>query len=235
VLLCSCDRVGRSRWYCVGIAWHDLKDTRVKMFGAIILAAGCSSRLGQPKLLLPLDRKSVIRTTVEQVLEAGGHEWKEIIVVLGHEAAAVRRELAGLEIRCIFNPRFALGMSTSLKAGVAAVNPEVEGAMIFLGDQPLVSTEVVRRMLSVFRESQRSIVVPAYRGVRGNPVLFSSSLFSELATVEGDKGGREVVMRNPERVATVTFPPNLAPRDVDTWEDYEILRRLVESNEVAGN
>jgi molybdenum cofactor cytidylyltransferase len=126
-------------------------------------------------------------------------------------------------------------MSTSLKAGVAAVNPEIEGAMIFLGDQPLVSTEVVRRLLTVFRESQRSIVVPAYGGVRGNPVLFSSALFSELTTVEGDKGGREVVMRDPERVATVRFPPNLAPRDVDTWEDYEILRRLVESNEVAGN
>jgi molybdenum cofactor cytidylyltransferase len=107
--------------------------------------------------------------------------------------------------------------------------------MIFLGDQPLVSTEVVRRLLTVFRESRPSIVVPSYGGVRGNPVLFSRSLFSELTTVEGDKGGREVVMRDPERVATVAFPQNLAPRDVDTWEDYETLRRLVESKEVAGN
>jgi molybdenum cofactor cytidylyltransferase len=205
------------------------------MFGAIILAAGCSSRLGQPKLLLPLDGKSLIRSTVEQVLEAGIHEWKEVIVVLGHEAAAVQQHLAGLEVRCVFNLGFALGMSTSLKVGVEAVNPEVEGAMIFLGDQPLVSAEVVRRLLTVFRESQRSIVVPVYGGVRGNPVLFSSSLFSELTTVQGDKGGREVVMRDPERVAAVTFPLNLAPRDVDTWEDYEALRRVVESKEDAGN
>jgi molybdenum cofactor cytidylyltransferase len=214
---------------------HDLEGTRINVFGAIILAAGCSSRLGQPKLLLPLDGKSLIRSTVEQVSEAGGHEWKEIIVVLGHEAAAVQRDLAGLEVRCVFNPQFAFGMSTSLKAGVTAVSPEVDGVMIFLGDQPLVSTEVVRRLLTVFRESRPSIVVPSYGGVRGNPVLFSRSLFSELTTVEGDKGGREVVMRDPERVATVAFPQNLAPRDVDTWEDYETLRRLVESKEVAGN
>jgi molybdenum cofactor cytidylyltransferase len=203
------------------------------MFDAIILAAGCSSRLGQPKLLLPLDGKSLIRATVEQVLEAGRRDWKEVIVVLGHEAAAVQREVAALEVRCVFNPRFALGMSTSMKAGVETLNSEVEGAMIFLGDQPLVSTEVVQRLLSVFRESQRPIVVPVYGGVRGNPVLFSSSLFPELTTVQGDKGGRDVVMRDPERVAAVAFLPNLAPRDVDTWEDYEILRRLVESKKVV--
>lgn len=205
------------------------------MFGAIILAAGRSSRLGQPKLLLPLDQRSLIRSTAEHVLEAGMHEWKEVIVVLGHEAAAVQRELAGLEVRCVFNPRFALGMSTSLKAGIESLSLEVEGAMIFLGDQPLVQPEVVRRMIAVFRESQGSLVAPVYGGVRGNPILFSSSLFSELMTVEGDKGGREVVTRDPQRVATVTFPPDLAPRDVDTWEDYKALRGLVDSKEIAGH
>lgn len=205
------------------------------MVAAIILAAGLSSRLGKPKLLLPLNGRSLIRRTVEQVMAAGGGEWEEIIVVVGHEAARVRQELEGLPIRTIVNPRFARGMSASLRAGLQAISPQAEGAMIFLGDQPLVATEVVRRMLTVFRGGQRPIVVPVYDGVRGNPVLFSSSLFSELMTVEGDKGGREVVMRNPERVATVGFPSDLAPRDVDTWEDYEALRGIVESKEAAGN
>lgn len=205
------------------------------MVAAIVLAAGLSSRVGKPKLLLPLNGRSLIRRTVERVITAGGGEWKEVVVVLGHEAERIQQELEGLPIRIILNPRFAMGMSASLIAGLQAISPQAEGAMIFLGDQPLVSTEVVRRLLSVFRESQRSIVVPVYGGVRGNPVLFSSSLFSELTTVQGDKGGREVVMRDPERVAAMAFPSDLAPRDVDTWEDYEALRRLVESKEVAGN
>ena len=203
------------------------------MVAAIILAAGLSSRLGKPKLLLPFNGRSLIRCTVEQVITAGGGEWKEVVVVLGHEAVRVQQELEGLPIRSIVNPQFAMGMSASLIAGLQAISPQAEGAMIFLGDQPLVSPEVVRRMLTVFRGGQRPIVVPVYDGVRGNPVLFSSSLFSELMTVEGDKGGREVVMRDPERVATVAFPSDLAPRDVDTWEDYEALRAMVESGKVT--
>jgi molybdenum cofactor cytidylyltransferase len=203
------------------------------MVAAIILAAGLSSRLGKPKLLLPLNGRSLIRRTVEQVIAGGGGVWEEIIVVVGHEAARVQEELEGLPIRTVFNPQFALGMSASLIAGLQAISPQAEGAMIFLGDQPLVSKEVVRRMLAVFRGSRRPIVVPVYDGVRGNPVLFSSSLFSELMTVEGDKGGREVVMRDPERVAALAFPSDLAPRDVDTWEDYEALRAMVESDKVT--
>lgn len=203
------------------------------MVAAIILAAGLSSRLGRPKLLLRLGGKSLIRYTTEQVIAAGGGEWKEVIVVLGHEVAKVRQELEGLPIRTTLNPQFAMGMSASLRAGLQAISPQAEGAMLFLGDQPLVSTEVIRRMLIVFRESQKPIVVPVYDGVRGNPVLFSSAVFSELMTVEGDKGGRDVVMRSPDRVARVEFPSELAPRDVDTWEDYEALRAIVESDQVA--
>jgi molybdenum cofactor cytidylyltransferase len=198
------------------------------MIAAIVLAAGMSSRFGKPKLLLPLDGRSLIRRTVEQVITAGSGEWEEVVVVVGYEAARVQQELEGLPIRTIVNPRFASGMSASLITGLQGISSHAEGAMIFLGDQPLVSPEVVRRMLTVFRGSQRSIVVPVYDGVRRNPVLFSRSLFPELMTVKGDKGGRDVVMRHPESVASVAFPSDVAPRDVDTWEDYEALRAMVE-------
>lgn len=120
------------------------------MVAAIILAAGLSSRLGKPKLLLPLNGRSLIRRTVDQMIAAGAGEWEEIIVVVGHEAASIQQELEWLPIRTIINPRFAMGMSASLRAGLQAISPQTEGAMIFLGDQPLVSTEVVRRMLTVF-------------------------------------------------------------------------------------
>lgn len=197
------------------------------MVAAVILAAGLSRRLGQPKLLLPLEGRSLIRRTTEQVIAAGESQWKEVVVVLGHEAERIRRELEGLAVRTVFNPRFAAGMSASLIAGLQAVSPKAEGAMIFLGDQPLVSVEVVRSMLTAFRERERPIIVPVYDGARGNPVLFSRSLFSELMTVEGDQGGRDIVMRDSGRVETVAFASNFAPQDVDTWEDYEIVQASV--------
>ena len=203
------------------------------MVAAIILAAGLSNRFGKPKLLMSLGRKSLIRHTMERVIAAGGGEWKEVIVVLGHEAARVQQELEGLPIRTTVNSQFALGMSASLRAGLQAISPQTEGAMIFLGDQPLILPEVIRRMLIVFRDGQRPIVAPVYDGVRGNPVLFSSAVFSELITVEGDKGGRDVVMRSPDRVATVEFPSKLPLRDVDTWKDYEALRAIIESEQGA--
>lgn len=199
------------------------------MLSAIILAAGLSSRIGQPKLLLPLKGKSVIRWTAERVLASGLGAFEEAIVVLGREAEAIERELEGLAVRTVFNPRFAEGMSTSLKAGLQAVSPTAGGAMIFLGDQPLVSPEVVRGMIATFRVAGRPIVVPLYDGVRGNPVLFAASLFPELMTTDGDKGGRDVVARSPERVTNVVFPSDLSARDVDTWEDYEALCELVSS------
>lgn len=198
------------------------------MVAAVILAAGLSRRLGQPKLLLPLGGGSLIRRATEQVIAAGGGQWKEVVIVLGHEAARVQQELEGFSVRTVFNPRFEMGMSASLIAGLQAVTPPAAGAMVLLGDQPLVSTEVIRSMLAAFRKSDRPIIAPAYGGVMGNPVLFSRSLFSELMAVEGDKGGRDVVMRDPERVETLAFEADLAPRDVDTWQDYEILRASVD-------
>jgi molybdenum cofactor cytidylyltransferase len=203
------------------------------MVAAVILAAGLSRRLGQSKLLLPFEGRSLIRYTLERLISAGEGQWHEVVVVLGHEAARVEQELVGLTVRTVFNPRFAMGMSASLIAGLQAVAPQAEGAMIFLGDQPLVSEEVIRSMLSIFRGSNRPIIAPRYGGMSGNPVLFSRSLFSELMAVEGDKGGREVVMRDSERVVTVAFPSGLAPRDVDTWDDYETLQEIVQPDKVT--
>lgn len=197
------------------------------MVAAIILAAGLSRRLGQPKLLLPLGGKSLIRFTLEQIITAGEGRWEEVLVVLGHEAVKIGRELEGMPIKTVFNPQYEKGISASLIAGLRAIGPQAEGAMIFLGDQPLVSTEVIRSMLRIFRRDPRPIMAPVYERVRGNPVLFSRSLFPELMTVEGDKGGSEVIMREPGRVTHVAFTSSLEARDLDTWEDYEALQAMV--------
>jgi molybdenum cofactor cytidylyltransferase len=189
------------------------------MIAGIVLAAGTSSRMGRQKLLLPLEGRPLIRLAVERVL-AGRPD--DVVVVLGRDAQAVGDALAGLPVRTVLNPRYADGQSTSLRAGLDALIPGTEAAIIALGDQPLSDAGLVVRLVAAFREGGRPIVVPRYHDGRGHPVLFAAPLFDELRAVTGDQGGRGVVARDPERVAEVLVDAPM-PLDVDTWADYRRL------------
>jgi molybdenum cofactor cytidylyltransferase len=192
---------------------------------AIVLAAGASTRMGRQKLTLPMaDGRAVVRAAVDRVLQAG---LDDVVVVLGREADAVAGALAALPVRTVVNPRYAEGQSTSLRAGLDALPPGTEAAVVALGDQPLVDPSVIRRLVSAFRATARPIVVPVYRDGRGNPVLFAAALFGELRAVTGDQGGREVIARDPARVAEVPVDGPM-PSDVDTPQDYEAMRRAGE-------
>jgi molybdenum cofactor cytidylyltransferase len=192
------------------------------MIAVIVLAAGASTRMGRQKLTLPLaDGRPLVRAAVEQVL-AGDPD--DVVVVLGREAEAVASALRGLPIRTVINPRYAEGQSTSLRAGLDALAQGTEAAIVALGDQPLPHPRLLRQLVEAFRTSGRPIVAPVYRDGRGNPVLFASSVFDELRRVEGDRGGRPVIARDPERVAEVPVDAPM-PADIDTPEDYEAARR----------
>ena len=191
------------------------------MIAAIVLAAGASARMGRPKLVLPMsDGRALVRVAVEQMLRAS---LDDVVVVLGGEADAVREALAGLPIREVVNPRYAEGQSTSLRAGLDALRPETTAALVALGDQPLPDPGVIARLVEALRATGRPIAAPVYRDGRGNPVLFAASLFEELRAVAGDRGGREVVARDPSRVAEVLVDAPM-PADIDTPEDYEAAR-----------
>ncbi len=190
------------------------------MIAAIVLAAGASSRFGEQKLLLPLEGEPIIRRTVENVLAS---QVQQVVVVLGREADAVRDALAGLAVRCIVNPSYRDGMSTSLRAGVMALPPGTRATLVVLGDQPDITPAILDRLITMHHELGKPIAVPVYvEGTRGNPVLFDASVFPELLAVSGDQGSREVIARAPDRVAAVTFPFPM-PRDVDSRADYEAL------------
>lgn len=201
------------------------------MIAGIVLAAGTASRMGPQKLLLPVGGQSLIRLSLERLLASS---LDDVVVVLGREAEAVGAALAGLRVRTVVNPAFAEGLSTSLRAGLDALDPAVEAAVVALGDQPLPDPAVVERLVAAYRGSGRPIVVPTYRGARGHPVLFAAEVFAELRAVRGDQGAREVIARDPDRVAVV--PLDLpAPRDVDTWEDYrELLTEAARAQERSG-
>ena len=191
------------------------------MIGVIVLAAGASSRFGGHKLLAPLGGEPLVRRTVERVLASAADP---VVVVLGRDPERVRDTLGDLPIRTVVNPRYAEGMSTSLGAGIRALDSSAEAAIIVLGDQPGIAPEVIDRLISTHRDTGKPIVLPSYRGERGHPVLFAASLFTEIGAIRGDRGAREVIDRDPERVAEVAFDL-LLPRDVDTPEDLRALER----------
>ncbi len=184
--------------------------------GGILLAAGGARRFGTQKLLQPLGHVPIVRRAAERLL-AGGVP--ALTVVLGREAAAVRAALHDLPAAFVVNRRYSAGLAGSIRAGIRALPPDAAGALVALGDQPDVPPEVVAALLAAFRAGQGPIVAPAYRGVRGNPVLFHRSVFAELLHLRGDVGARALLAADPARVCLVPF--DLAPPgDVDTPADY---------------
>jgi molybdenum cofactor cytidylyltransferase len=181
------------------------------VIAAIVLAAGASTRFGAQKLLAPLHGKPVVRWAAERALAAGADE---TIVVTGADGEAVGAALDGLPLRVVRNPRYAEGMSTSLAAGIAAAAAGTRAALLALGDQPLVPAAAYAAVLAEHLVRGAPIVVPVYNGVRGHPVLFDAALFPELAAVRGDQGARDVIARDPARVALVLLALS-PPLDVD--------------------
>lgn len=194
----------------------------------IVLAAGLSRRLGRPKQLLMLDGRPVVRHVVEQAMASS---LGEVIVVLGARAEAVRDALSGLPVRFVLNERYAEGQGTSIAAGVASLGPDVEAAVILLGDQPEVAIEAINAVVLAGREGA-SIVMTAYDDGRGHPVLFGREHFRALTALSGDSGGREVIRHHSDQVVLVRMPGSV-PADIDTEADWAALRERAGGMRIA--
>jgi molybdenum cofactor cytidylyltransferase len=200
----------------------ELEDNR--NIAAIILAAGRSTRMGGPnKLLAELDGKKLVRIATEQALASKA---SEVIVVTGHQAALVEQALEGLKVKFVRNPDFAGGLASSVKAGIAAVPAGADGAIVCLGDMPLIDANLIDRLIESFAPDRGNlIVVPVADGRRGNPVLWSRRFFSELMTLDGDIGARHLIARHAEAVAEVPVEGDGAFLDIDTPQALEAARR----------
>jgi molybdenum cofactor cytidylyltransferase len=195
-----------------------------RRIAAIILAAGRSTRMGGPnKLLAELSGKKLVRIATEQALASKA---SEVIVVTGHQAELVERALAGLKVKFVRNPDFAGGLASSVKAGISAVAATADGAVICLGDMPLIDARLIDRLIDAFTPDRGNlIVVPVADGRRGNPVLWSRRFFRELMTLDGDIGARHLIAKHGEAVAEVPVEGDGAFLDIDTPQALDAARR----------
>ncbi len=186
----------------------------------LVLAAGQSRRMGGPnKLLIPIDGKPMLRHTVEAALASKA---SDVIVVTGHQHEAVETVLEGTAVRIVNNPAYADGLSTSLKAGIAALPPRTDAVLVCLGDMPEIDAELIDRLIGAFDpEGGRAIVVPTHNGKRGNPVLWGSAFFSAMLAIEGDVGARHLIGQHAEAVTEIACDRGGSLVDIDTPESLD--------------
>ncbi len=194
----------------------------------VVLAAGRSTRFRGTKQLARLGPGTLVGMVLGAVPRA---LVGETVVVLGHRAGAVEKALHGLPgVRFVLNEDYRTGLASSIRAGISSLAPDAEGAMLLLADQPFVSRSLLTRMIRRFDSgsSKGKIVAAGYGRLVAPPVLFSRDYFDELESLRGDEGARSVISRHAGSLTVVKATKKGALSDVDTREDLEEARRLLE-------
>lgn len=190
---------------------------------AIVLAAGQGTRMGGGggKLLLDIARRPLLAGPVDAALSS---QARPVVVVTGHRGDEVRAALAGRGLQFADNPRYADGLAGSLAAGIRALPPGLDGAVVLLGDMPKVQARHIEALIAAFAAAPPgSICVPMHAGRRGNPVLWPAALFGELVVIDGDTGGRALLSRYPERIRPVAMADDAVLIDIDEPADLAAL------------
>jgi molybdenum cofactor cytidylyltransferase len=183
----------------------------------LVLAAGASSRLGQPKQLLPYHGTTLLDATLNVARECG---FDQLLVTVGGAAQEVRNTIDFTGVEVIENVAYTTGCSSSISAAISAVDPRTTGLILMLGDQPGVSPAAVRRLIADAAESPLGVC--HYSDGRGHPFWFHRDVFADLLTLHGDKAVWKLLESGRYPVADVEIDGPV-PLDVDTWNDYKAL------------
>ncbi len=191
----------------------------MRKIGGIVLAAGGSTRLGQPKQLLELRGETLVHAAVSVAIEGG---CDVVSVVTGHARQAVEAAVAELRPICVHNEHWRLGMGGSLRCGLESL-PAVSAVIVMACDQPGLDAQVIRSLIKRYEEGGFTIVASRYSGTLGIPALFDQSCFSELHRLPDKSGAKAVINADPRRTTLVEFP--LGAFDLDTPEDLQSWRQ----------
>lgn len=190
--------------------------------GAIVLAAGLSSRMGQPKVLLPWENGTILEHILRQLVLG---RVRELVVVTGHEAERVAQVADKLDATVAHNPGYAHGeMLSSLQTGLRALPEQVSAALIVLGDQPRIQPSVISALVTAYAEGKGNIIAPSFQHRRGHPMLIDRRYWPELLSLT-DGAPRDVINRHGDEIHYVDVNTDSVLRDVDTPDDYNEERR----------
>lgn len=188
------------------------------MISAILLAAGESRRMGQFKQLLPLGDKSFVEHCVDNLLASCVDE---VIIVTGHREFEVRRAVADRPVRFAHNADYRAGMASSIKCGVRSLSENARAFVLALVDQPQIGSDVIDLVIEAYDKEPALIVIPAYAGKNGHPILLDLSLKEEILRFDPEQGLRQVVRAHRDQVTRVEMTSRSILEDFDLPEDYE--------------
>jgi len=191
------------------------------MVSAVLLGAGESKRMGRDKLSLPWGKKTVFEHCLDILLRS---EVREVIVVVRPRIKGRTPPMQERKVRVVCNPYYRKGMSTSIRRGVRAIHPGTKGILIALGDQPLLRTKTINALIHAFSKKRGEIILPAFRGMWGHPVIFDRRFEKELLRLKGDIGARPIIERHLKQTRVVRVNSAGVIKDIDTWKDYSRVK-----------
>ncbi len=189
-----------------------------KNISGILLAAGLSTRMGEPKQLLPFGESTIVETVVDSML---GAKFEEIIVVVGHRSDEIQKQLGTRTIKTVFNPEYRDGMLTSAQAGVQALEGS-DAFALMLVDQPFITSALIDQVVDAYLRTRKGIAVPSYHYKRGHPVIFDYKYARDILALTPESGGvRTLFKKYSHDIHYVMVDTDSVLRDIDNPEDYK--------------
>ena len=194
---------------------------KLGMIWALVLAAGESRRMGEPKLLLPFGESTIIETVVQNLMES---TLDGILVVLGHRWQGILDKLKNYAVETTVNPHYQRGMLSSVQWGFRELPRDTQAALVVLGDQPGISARTIDLLIRAFRTGNKSIVFPTYEDSGGHPLLVDMKHRRDIQSLDPAVGLRNLLERHPEDVMRVAIETGSDLQDIDNPEDYRKAR-----------
>lgn len=200
------------------VRYNNQQKKSAPLIHCVVLAAGESKRMKQPKMLLPFNDFSIIETVVEKAkLSNAGETW----VVLGSDKEIIEKKIDVQNVRITENRNYREGMLSSVQCGFNNLPKEVDAAVILLGDQPMVKTEIINQLMANFSKDSKGIIIPVYSGKRGHPILIDTKYGDEINHLNPETGLRELMTIHADDILEIEVETKEILNDIDTPEDYK--------------